>query len=272
MFYMLSNLLNEILNLLTCFLLMVNEWNALPASVVNATSVNQFKNRYDAFRSCTQTTCFISLCAMSYHRRPLIPNTRPNTICIIPIITENFILSPFVNVILFVANCHTGSTPNGYGEPEILTEDVDAEHGHQEHNIATTEEQLHYFISFDGFFKIVFFFDEVGGRQKHQKAMACVTKHNTEQKGERDHIKWSRIYLAIAWHTVRIYNILKTRRELVNTIECRWRFFEVLRFARSKTTALSEFQQTDFKILICILENLEKIAQSHLQNGVFKSH
>ncbi|RMZ97770.1 RNA-directed DNA polymerase from mobile element jockey-like [Brachionus plicatilis] len=34
----------------------VNEWNALPASVVNATSVNQFKNRYDAFRSCTQTT------------------------------------------------------------------------------------------------------------------------------------------------------------------------------------------------------------------------
>ncbi|RNA37293.1 RNA-directed DNA polymerase from mobile element jockey-like [Brachionus plicatilis] len=34
----------------------VNEWNALPASVVNATSVNQFKNRYDAVRSCTQTT------------------------------------------------------------------------------------------------------------------------------------------------------------------------------------------------------------------------
>ncbi|RNA38735.1 hypothetical protein BpHYR1_013990 [Brachionus plicatilis] len=34
----------------------VNEWSALPASVVNATSVNQFKNRYDAFRSCTQTT------------------------------------------------------------------------------------------------------------------------------------------------------------------------------------------------------------------------
>ncbi|RNA20081.1 RNA-directed DNA polymerase from mobile element jockey-like [Brachionus plicatilis] len=34
----------------------VNEWNALPASVVNATSVNQFKNQYDAFRSCTRTT------------------------------------------------------------------------------------------------------------------------------------------------------------------------------------------------------------------------
>ncbi|RNA02295.1 hypothetical protein BpHYR1_053785 [Brachionus plicatilis] len=32
----------------------VNEWNALPTSVVNA------------------TTCFISLCATSYHRRPLI--------------------------------------------------------------------------------------------------------------------------------------------------------------------------------------------------------
>ncbi|RNA03326.1 RNA-directed DNA polymerase from mobile element jockey-like [Brachionus plicatilis] len=28
----------------------VNEWNALPASFVNATSVNQFKNRYDAVR------------------------------------------------------------------------------------------------------------------------------------------------------------------------------------------------------------------------------
>ena len=34
----------------------VSEWNALPASVVNAISMNQFKNRYDAFRSCSRTT------------------------------------------------------------------------------------------------------------------------------------------------------------------------------------------------------------------------
>ncbi|RNA20384.1 hypothetical protein BpHYR1_003271 [Brachionus plicatilis] len=42
-------------------------------------------------------------------------------------------------------------------------------------------------------------------------------------------------------------------------------------FARSKTTALSEFQQTYFKILICILENLEKRFFRHnLFNILFK--
>ncbi|RMZ97046.1 hypothetical protein BpHYR1_044290 [Brachionus plicatilis] len=37
-------------------------------------------------------------------------------------------------------------------------------------------------------------------------------------------------------------------------------------FARSKTTTLSEFRQTDFKILICILENLEKRMQIFLKS------
>ncbi|RNA15410.1 hypothetical protein BpHYR1_054593 [Brachionus plicatilis] len=32
----------------------------------------------------------------------------------------------------------------------------------------------------------------------------------------------------------------------------------IYKFTRCKTTALSEFRKTDFKILICILENLEK--------------
>ncbi len=32
----------------------VNEWNALPAEVTDAVSVNQFKNRYDNFRSTHQ--------------------------------------------------------------------------------------------------------------------------------------------------------------------------------------------------------------------------
>ena len=31
----------------------VNEWNALPARVTESTSVNQFKNRYDAYKSAT---------------------------------------------------------------------------------------------------------------------------------------------------------------------------------------------------------------------------
>ncbi|RNA15429.1 RNA-directed DNA polymerase from mobile element jockey-like [Brachionus plicatilis] len=33
----------------------VNEWNALPATVTDADSVNKFENRYDAFRSGQQS-------------------------------------------------------------------------------------------------------------------------------------------------------------------------------------------------------------------------
>ncbi|RNA10309.1 RNA-directed DNA polymerase from mobile element jockey-like, partial [Brachionus plicatilis] len=33
----------------------VNEWNALPATVIDADSVNKFKNRYDTFMSSQQS-------------------------------------------------------------------------------------------------------------------------------------------------------------------------------------------------------------------------
>ena len=42
---------------------------------------------------------------------------RPKNICIIPMITENFIFKELVNDIALLLTCHTGSIPNGYGLP-----------------------------------------------------------------------------------------------------------------------------------------------------------
>ncbi|RNA19031.1 RNA-directed DNA polymerase from mobile element jockey-like [Brachionus plicatilis] len=40
----------------------VNEWNALPATVTDADSVNKFKNGYDAFRSTFSIRNYFSMC------------------------------------------------------------------------------------------------------------------------------------------------------------------------------------------------------------------
>ncbi|RNA14567.1 RNA-directed DNA polymerase from mobile element jockey-like [Brachionus plicatilis] len=46
----------------------VNEWNALPVTVMGADSVSKFKNGYDAF----QSILFYVLFARSYHSRNLL--------------------------------------------------------------------------------------------------------------------------------------------------------------------------------------------------------
>jgi hypothetical protein len=54
--------------------------------------------------------------------------------------------------------------------------------------------------------------------------MTNVTKHDSEEEGESDDCKESRIDFLVGSDTVRVDDSLESRGELVGRVECRWVF------------------------------------------------
>lgn len=64
--------------------------------------------------------------------------------------------------------------------------------------------------------------DQSGGTQHHNDTVSNVSKHDSEEEGEGDDRKESRIDLLIRRNTVRVDDGLESGGKLVRRVESRW--------------------------------------------------